>query len=74
MRCGPTKKLILKSENSAKFKIQEILSEETNRNSRNAAKSFRYYKCEYCGFYHLTTKTFDNTRESAYAGLVDYRR
>mgnify|MGYP001608149830 CR=1 FL=1 len=52
-RCGPTSKVIFKSYNAAIFRAEEILKSESSRSNY-----FRAYKCEYCGFWHLTSKTY----------------
>lgn len=54
MKCGATGKVIFKKEISALNRAKEILEENGNRKFK--VNNFRVYKCEFCGFYHLTTK------------------
>ena len=53
MRCGFTGKVVFKSHEHAWRRAGEILNENTNR--RHTPNSFRAYRCEYCGFYHLAS-------------------
>lgn len=53
MRCGFTGKVIFKSHEHALNRGGEILTGKSNR--RFTPNSFRAYRCEYCGFFHLAS-------------------
>lgn len=50
-RCGPTGKAIFKSLRSAMDRAEEIRVE-----SSNSVRFKRAYRCDFCGWYHLTSK------------------
>ena len=54
-RCGATRKIILKSYNTAMDRSKEILNCDNPK-----ANQFRSYKCEFCGFWHLTSQNLRN--------------
>lgn len=58
-RCGVTGKVIFKSHKAALIRAGEILEQESNR--KKCPTSWRTYQCEYCGFYHITSKISDFT-------------
>lgn len=51
-RCGATGKAIFRTEGAAKKRIEEILSQETNR----CNGYLRAFPCIRCGYWHLTSK------------------
>jgi hypothetical protein len=50
-RCGATGKVIFRTEGSAKKRIKEILTAETNR----CHDYMRAFPCIRCGYWHLTS-------------------
>ena len=54
MKCGVTNKVIFKTEAGALNRGMEISGEDSNR--KFTPGRFRSYKCEYCGYFHLSGK------------------
>lgn len=55
MICGATKKTIFKTHKAAMLRGDEILMDSC-KIRKNSPSSYRAYKCEFCGFYHLSGK------------------
>lgn len=62
MKCGPTRKTIFKCEKAAQIRADEIVGGESNR--KFTPNHFRIYKCEFCGFFHLSGKGIDRLVET----------
>ena len=62
-RCGATGKVIFRTEGAAKKRIKEILTEETNR----CHDYMRAFQCLRCGFWHLTSATYQYKPKETYA-------
>lgn len=55
MICGPTSKRGFNTERGALNRAQEIFDGQGMEN-KDMPRTFRAYKCEFCGKYHLTAK------------------